>query len=112
LSAEALSQQLRVRNDPVQDVLEVLERADLIKATADQPPTYLPARPFEVVTIDEVLAAIRHGGTHGDLSYDSIPAPAGIDVIMNAFEAATSTALEGKTIKELALTADDSQDEP
>ena len=109
-SAEALSQELNIRNDPVQDVLEVLERADLIKATADQPHPYLPARPFEVVTIDEVLAAVRHGGAGGDLSYDSIPAPAGIDAIVDAYEAASAAALEGKTVKELALTADGDQE--
>ncbi|MDE0727561.1 MAG: YihY/virulence factor BrkB family protein, partial [Alphaproteobacteria bacterium] len=99
-SAEALSEQLRIRNDPVHDVLSALERANLIKATADRPPTYLPARPFEEVTLDEVLAATRRGG---DLSYDRIPAPEGIDDVLHAFTAATTAALSGQTIKELAL---------
>ena len=74
-SADALSRQLQMRNDPVQDVLDVLQRADLIKATADLPPTYLPARPPEIVTVDEILAATRRGGEGGDLSHDRIPAP-------------------------------------
>ncbi len=102
-SAEALSEQLRIRNDPVHDVLSALERANLIKATADRPPTYLPARPFEEVTLDEVLAATRRGGDGGDLSYDRIPAPEGIDDVPHAFTAATTAALSGQTIKELAL---------
>jgi len=102
-SAEALSQKLRIRNDPVHDVLQVLERANLIKATSDRPPTYLPARPFEEVRVDEILAATRHGGEGGDLSYDSIPAPAGIDDVLHTFAAATQTALAGQTVKELAL---------
>ncbi|MDA1100189.1 MAG: YihY/virulence factor BrkB family protein [Proteobacteria bacterium] len=105
-SVNALSQQLQIRNDAVREVLEVLEGAGLIKATADQPPTYLPARPFEVVTIDEVLAATRHGGEGGDLSYDRIIAPAAIDAILQDFETATVAALDGKTVKELALHAD------
>jgi membrane protein len=105
-SADALSQHLRIRNDPVQDVLDVLQGADLIKATADQPPTYLPARPFEVVTVDEVLAATRHGGKGGDISFDRISAPDGIDAILQQFETATSAALAGKTVKELALGPD------
>ena len=109
-SAEALSQHLRLRNDPVQDVLATLERAGLIKATADQPRTYLPARPFEVVTLDEVFAAIRHSGGDGDLSYDRIPAPAGIEAIMHTFQAATGAALAGQTIKDLALNANSGQE--
>ena len=109
-SAEALSRELRLRNDPVQDVLEVLEHSGLIKATADLPPTYLPARPFEIVTIDEVLAAIRHGGRGGDLSHDGIPAPPGIDLVVGEYEAAASGALAGTTVKDLALAADDNQD--
>ncbi|MDP7549201.1 MAG: hypothetical protein QGF20_18085, partial [Alphaproteobacteria bacterium] len=83
-----------------------LQGADLIKATADQPPTYLPARPFEVVTVDEVLAATRHGGKGGDISFDRISAPDGIDAILQQFETATSAALAGKTVKELALGPD------
>ena len=109
-SAEALSQELHLRNDPVRDVLEALEQADLIKATADQPATYLPARPFEVATIDQVLAAARHGGTGGDLSHDGISAPAAVDSAVSAFEAAAAAALEGTTIKELALSTQDNRD--
>ncbi|MBT6910676.1 MAG: hypothetical protein HOA21_05950, partial [Rhodospirillaceae bacterium] len=103
-SAEALSQELRIRNDPVRDVLDVLEQGKLIKATADRPPTYLPARPFEIATADDVLAAIRHGGNGGDLSYDRIPGPAGIDQVLHEFEAAISAALARKTVKQMALT--------
>ena len=111
-SAEALSQELRIRNDPVQDVLEVLEGAGLIKATADHPATYLPARPFEVVTVDEVLAATRHGGDGGDLSYDRISAPETIDAVLHQFEAATAAALAGQTVKELALNANNGRAVP
>jgi membrane protein len=42
-SVEALSEQLRIRNSPVHDVLSALERANLIKATAA--PAHLSARP-------------------------------------------------------------------
>ncbi len=108
-SADALSRHLQIQSDPVQDVLDVLESAGLIKATADQPPTYLPARPFEVVTVDEVLAATRHGGEDGDLSFDRISAPDGIDTILQIFENATATALDGKTVKEIALGPDGGQ---
>ena len=107
--AEDLSQELRLRNDPVQDVLDVLERAGLIKATADRPPTYLPARPFEMVTVDEVLTATRNGGEGGaggeggDLAYDRIPGPPAIDAVLHTFAAAATAALGGKTIKDLAL---------
>lgn len=102
-SADALSRHLTIRNDMVQSVLDVLERADLIKATADLPPTYLPARPFEVVTLDEVIAATRHGGEGGGLSYTGIAAPEGIDAILRQYETAAAAALAGKTLKELAL---------
>jgi membrane protein len=104
-SAEALSQKLRIRNDPVEDVLAVLETSSLIKATADDPPTYLPARPFETVGVAEILAAARHGGDGGDLSYDRIPGPDGIEEILEAFETAAATAVSGMTVKDLALAA-------
>ncbi len=111
-SADALSRQLQMRNDPVQDVLDVLQRADLIKATADLPPTYLPARPPEIVTVDEILAATRRGGEGGDLSHDRIPAPEGIDTALQAFETGAAAALAGTTVKELAQRADGGQGAP
>ena len=105
-SAEELSQHLRLRNDPVGDVLSMLERAGLIKATADRPATYLPARPFEVVTVGDVFAAARHGSFDGDLSYDRIPGPSGIDDVVDKFETAAEAALQGQTVKDLALACD------
>ncbi|MBT7758819.1 MAG: hypothetical protein HN732_15930, partial [Rhodospirillaceae bacterium] len=105
-SAEALSAELRIQNDPVLDVLSVLEQAGVIKATADTPQTYLPARPFELVSVDEVLAATRHGGDGGDLSFDRIPGPGQVDDVLHAFEAAAKSALAGQTVKDLALAND------
>ncbi len=102
-SADALSRHLTIRNDMVQGVLDVLENAGLIKATADLPPTYLPARPFEVVTLDEVIAATRHGGDGKDLPDAGVAAPEGIDAILGEYETAAAAALGGKTVKELAL---------
>lgn len=102
-SADALSRHLTIRNDMVQGVLDVLEDAGLIKATADVPPTYIPARPFEVVTLDEVIAATRHGGDGRDLPYTVVAAPEGIDAILRDYETAAAAALAGKTVKELAL---------
>ncbi len=54
----------------------------------------------------DVLAAIRHGRDGGDLSYDRIPGPDGIDDILAAFETAAATAISGQSLKDLALAAD------
>ncbi|MDP6566875.1 MAG: YihY/virulence factor BrkB family protein [Alphaproteobacteria bacterium] len=104
-TTEDLSQHLRARNDPVADVLAALERAGLIKATADEPPTFLPARPFEEVEVPEVLAAVRHGSVGGDLSHEHIPAPADIDGLVSAYEESIGAALAGRTLKQLAQAA-------
>jgi hypothetical protein len=64
--------------------------------------------------VDEVLAAIRQGGDGGDggdgggdLAYDRIPAPDGIDDVVDAVTAAITAALSGQTLKELALSSGD-----
>jgi membrane protein len=45
--------------EPVQDVLTVLQTRGLVTESSDEPPSYLPARDIETITLREILGFIR-----------------------------------------------------
>ena len=56
-----LARRLSVQIDPMMEIMEDLEKAGLIRQTGDDPPGYLPARPFEEATAADVVEAVRGG---------------------------------------------------
>ena len=102
-TAEALARHLAIPLESTEWVLGALERQGLLARTAAEPPAYLPARPLETTLVKEVLDAVRAADERPYLNVDLLPAEPAVEAVVAEIEAATATALAGRTLKDLAL---------
>lgn len=106
-SLDRLSDHLKQRSDNVAEVLEVLDEVNLLKASADEPPTYLPARAFDEIKVGEALREFRNVGLSGPTG--SGIGSAATTLVEKAEEAAASD-LNDFSLKEFGLRLADRAD--
>ena len=106
-TAEALSQRLEVPMEAVDAVLGAFEDSGLVRRTADEPATFLPARPLETTPIKDVIDAVRAADESSHLNIERLPREAPVDALIETLDRAADAALSGQTLKDLALAADD-----
>ena len=106
-TAEALSQRIEAPMEAVDAVLGAFEDSGLVRRTADEPATFLPARPLETTPIKDVIDAVRVADESSYLNVERLPREAPVDALIETLERATDAALAGQTLKDLALAADD-----
>ena len=100
---EALVQRLAAPTEAVEFVLEALEKHGLVCRTDDDPPGYLPARPPETTPILDILVAARSADEPHHADPAKLPAAPAIEEVLDILDRATETALEGRTLEDLAL---------
>jgi membrane protein len=105
-TADRLAQRLRVPMDAAQSVLRALEQRGLLKGTSDDPPAYLPARPLDAISAKDVLDAVREAGEQAYLTPQRLPPEAAVDRLVDRLDQASSEALQGQTLKDLALSTE------
>lgn len=103
---DSLTQRLGIPADLVQQVLSILEEKRLLVPTNSEPPAYLPAKDLEIITLHEIIFAVR---TAGEATYilgkDSASGTA-VDGIMDGIEDAIAESLERQTLRDLVLAAE------
>jgi len=100
---EALAIQLKAPEMSVQSIIDTLQSASLVTATADDPPTYLPARPLETMSIKDVLDAAHSRGEEQDAETPSKAAAQNVEFVELMIDRALADALGATTVKDLAL---------
>ncbi len=108
-SATRLAEQVNIPLDMLEPVLEALEKRGLLTRSCDDPPHYLPARPMDETALLAVIEAVRGAGESGSLGLERLPREDAVTAVSRTLEAAAAAALEGRTLKDLAL-ADDKED--
>jgi membrane protein len=86
----------------LQTVLDVLEQQELIVQNGDDPPTYLPARDPSLVSVTQVLNAVRIAGEERLLSPDRLPAPQPVETVFNRMQQTQETSVGDITLRDLA----------
>jgi hypothetical protein len=80
-----------------------LERGGLLAKTTDDPSCYLPARPFDVALVKDVLDAVRRIGEERYFGFDRLPHQSTVEGVLSDLDESASEALHGRTIKNLVL---------
>ncbi len=111
-TADGLAQRLSAPMDATESILSALEQNNLLVRTAAEPPEFLPARPLETTDLADVLQAARTVDETSYLNPDRLPREAPVDTILGDIEAATVATLQGRTLKDLALSGVASSDDP
>lgn len=101
LRMEALAPQLRAPAEGLVGVLEALENAGLLRRTQDG--AYLPGRPLETTQVRAVLDAVRIAGETPGIAYNRLPEGSPVAGVEERLEQARRHALDGYTVKEMAL---------
>lgn len=105
-TGDRLAQRLRVPIEAAQAVLRALVEKGLLKATSDDPPAYLPARPLDATAVKDVLDAVREAGEQDHLTLTRLPREAAVDRMVGRLDQALAEALQGQTLKDLALSGE------
>jgi membrane protein len=102
-NCEDLARKLRMPLEPVQNILEALEKPGLLRHTGEEPPTYVPGRPPEETPVKDVLDIIRSTEERMHLTADRLPGEPILQGVEDDLEQATAKALEGRTLKDLVF---------
>ncbi len=100
-SQQTFTQRLKVPGHVLTVVLDVLERKGLLVSSADEPPTYLPARDPGGILIAQVLDAVRAAGEDDFLSSKLLPPHGSVDDVVAQIQQATLQSLDGMTLRDL-----------
>jgi membrane protein len=101
-SLPEFTQLLRVPMHVLSTVVTALQDNQLLLQTADDPPLFLPARDPSLISVMQVLDAIRCTGEARFFSPDALPTPAPVDQILDQMRAAVEAAVGAVSLRDLA----------
>ncbi|MFT5539398.1 MAG: membrane protein [Alphaproteobacteria bacterium] len=85
------------------NVIEALEKAELISSTTGEEQFFIPGRPPELTSLKSVLDAVRNDEGADHPRNGTLSAPQSVETVMKEMDAAVHAKLEAKTIKDFAL---------
>jgi membrane protein len=102
-SQPEFTQLLGVPMHVLNTVLEALEGRALLLQSADDPPLFLPARDPSLISVAQVLDAIRSAGEARFVSPQTMPVPLPVDQVLDKMQSAVDSAVGGISLRELAI---------
>jgi membrane protein len=97
---------LRVPGHVLMLVIDALERKGMVVASAEDPPSYLPARDPGRILVADVLETVRAAGEEGFLSPSAVPTPPTVNEIVTQLQQAADTSLAGMSLRDLVEQGD------
>ncbi|MCH8029442.1 MAG: YihY family inner membrane protein [Candidatus Dadabacteria bacterium] len=106
LTVNSLSSILGLPAGPVHKVVSQLESVKLLQETADDPPTYVPSRALDSITLGDVAKMVRTNDVNGRGVESRISAPAEVDQVVETIDSAIEQSLANQTIQSLIVSSD------
>ena len=105
---DGLVQRLNIPGDTLGELIDLLESRHLLVATGSEPPEYLPAYSPELLTITRILSEVRSAGEEQCEFDASALTMHTVDDVFNRMQEGASQALQGMTLKDLAMSPENS----
>ena len=86
----------------LQTVLDSLEGAGLIAQSADEPARYLPCRDPSLISVSQVLGAVRSAGEDDFLAPEAMPVPRRVEGVFDEIRQAVDASVGETTMRDLA----------
>lgn len=102
LSQTEFTQQLGVPMHALSAVVTALQDSGLMLQTAEDPPLLLPARDPALISVTQVLDAIRCVGEARFFSPDELPAPVSVDQVLTKIRASVDATAGAISLRDLA----------
>jgi len=99
-TVDRLSRELRVPTQSIHRVLEALENQSIVESTHDTPMRYVPGKPFEEISVWDVLHAVRVDGEKPGMNLDVLRRHDDVDHVMGLLDGAGQTSLGKITVKD------------
>jgi len=104
-SAKQLAIEANIPSDIMTNILLALENQNLIKQTNDAVPVYLPAQPFDEISVKHVFDAIRVAGEDRLLNSEQLAQNPQIDELFMQLDASLQQTFSNRIVKDLVTKA-------
>ena len=101
---------LGVPSHVLQSVLDALENRKLLLQSSDDPPLYLPGRDPALISVLQVLEAVRSAGEDRFCSPVGLQAPEAVDAALERMRQALESAVGGMSVRDLAARRSEAAD--
>lgn len=102
ISLPEFTRQLRVPMHVLSTVVNALQDSDLLLQSADDPPLLLPARDPSLISVMQVLDAVRSAGEARFFSPHELPTPESVERVLDHMRAAAEAAAGHISLRDLA----------
>jgi membrane protein len=102
ISLQEFTQRLRVPMHVLSTVVTALQDNQLLLQTANDPPLFLPARDPSLISVTQVLDAVRCAGEARFFSPDELATPAPVDQVLVKIRSAVEAAAGAISLRDLA----------
>jgi membrane protein len=99
---DSLVDRLGLPEEPIQNAISQLEKKKLVIETADEPPTYFPARDLETIKLKEILDSTRADDQNNHIENRLYSVPE-VDSVVERVDESIGSALGEETIKDIVL---------
>jgi len=96
---EMITRRLRIPLEPIQAILDILEKKGFILTTSSAPPAYIPARDIEKIPLEEVYTSVRSAEENAYIASQHIFSSPEIDKVIDQVETAISRELKQYSLK-------------
>ncbi|MEZ0223091.1 MAG: YihY/virulence factor BrkB family protein [Alphaproteobacteria bacterium] len=103
LTLQILATRLKIPALAVNDVTEDLVVSGVLAQSGEQGRPFMPAKPFDTTTVEDMLKCLRAADETGVLSLNKIQGSSAVDKVLKATERAMHKELGKITLKQLAL---------
>lgn len=103
LTLQVLAARLKIPALAVNDVTEDLVVSGVLTQSADDGRPFMPARPFDATTVEEMMKCLRAADETGVLSLNKIHGSPAVNAVLKSTERAMHKELGKITLKQLAL---------
>ncbi|MDX1454519.1 MAG: YihY/virulence factor BrkB family protein [Gammaproteobacteria bacterium] len=101
LTMDSLTEHLRIPGDSIASITSRLERAGLLLVTDADVPEFIPGTDLDVITVIDILAAVRRTDPELDHDDGSVPKSQAVGKVLDALESDAIELLKGKTLRDL-----------
>ena len=102
ISLPEFTHQMRLPLHVLSTVVSALQNSTLLQLSGDDPPLLLPARDPSLISVTQVLDAVRSAGEDRFFSPDELPTPAAVDQVLGQMRAAIESVAGHISLRELA----------
>jgi len=103
----ALSERIDTPVGPLQRLLKLLVDGGFLVSTAEDPPTYLPARDIETILVTDLVASVREAEESDVLAQDRLISIEPVNEVVDRLQTAMAATLSNQNFKSMVLVDDE-----